>query len=431
MATVQSPTRVRWLILVLACLTSGLLYVHRYSWGVIKSDVKREFSLSDSQLGWLDSAFNAAYTVCQVPAGLAADRFGPAAMLPLATLGWSLALAATGLAHGFWPLQGVRLALGALQSAAYPNVNKITRSWFPPSVRTTVQGIVGVAAGRVGGACAPLVLGTLLLHVMGLGWRESLAWLAGAGVLLALATRFILRDSPAEHPGVNEAERQLIGGDAAGGKPTEVVYQWRPVVLVSLGFLMLQCFTSTFADALFVYWIPLFLEEGKGLSKGAMGIFASLPLIGGALGGIAGGLLNDLLIRRTGNLRLARTTIGLAGKLVAAVLVIVSLGIDSGEWMMVVVAVAKFFTDWSVPTLWGAVTDIGGPRAGRVFGMVNMVGAIGGFAAGPILGATKQAYGWPVVFWLIAAVYVASALCWLAVDSRRPWVVARPQQSTA
>ena len=65
------PTRVRWLVLVLACTTSWLLYLHRYAWGVIKPDVKAEYGLTDVQLGWLDSVFNAAYAVCQVPTGLA------------------------------------------------------------------------------------------------------------------------------------------------------------------------------------------------------------------------------------------------------------------------------------------------------------------------------------------------------------------------
>jgi sugar phosphate permease len=53
-----------------------------------------------------------------------------------------------------------------------------------------------------------------------------------------------------------------------------------------------------------------------------------------------------------------------------------------------------------------------------VFGMVNTVGSLGGFLAGPLIGFVKQNYGWPAVFWLIAAVYVASALCWLGINPR-------------
>jgi sugar phosphate permease len=291
-------------------------------------------------------------------------------------------------------------------------------------VRTTVQGLVGVTAGRIGGACAPLLVGALLIYEMGFGWREALLSIALAGVLLAAALRWMLRDSPAEHPHANAAERRLIGADdppasaPAASTPAERAFRWRPAIAASLAFMMLQSLTSTFADVLFVYWIPLFLEEDKGLSKGAMGVFASLPLAAGALGGMAGGMLNDLLIRRTGKLRLARAAVGFSGKMTAAVLIAASLSVESGRWMMVVVAAAKFFTDWSLPTLWGAVTDIGGRASGRVFGMVNTVGSLGGFLAGPLIGSVKQNYGWSAVFWLIAAVYVASALCWLGINPR-------------
>ncbi|HUY91805.1 MAG TPA: MFS transporter [Pirellulales bacterium] len=420
-STAERPTNVRWVVFALACLTSGTLYLHRYSWGVIKSDLRQEFQLSDQQLGWLDSAFQIAYTACQLPTGAAGDRFGPAAVLPLTALAWSIALGATAMGQGFWSFAALRLGFGATQAGAYPNLNKITRSWFPPGVRTTVQGLVGVTAGRVGGACAPLAVATLLMHRFGLGWQTSLLAIALAGVLLAAALRTILRDSPQQHPRANAAERQLIGDhDRPQGEPAEAAGRYSPAVVASLALMMLQSFTSTFADILFVYWIPMFLEDAKGLDKGAMGVFASLPLVAGALGGAAGGALNDLVIRRTGKLRLARSAVGFSGKFTAALLIAASLSVESGRWMMVVVAAAKFFTDWSLPTLWGAVTDIGGRASGKVFGMVNSVGALGGFVAGPAIGAIKHEYGWPPVFWLIAAVYVASALCWLGIDPTRP-----------
>lgn len=422
-ASLQRPTRVRWVVFALACLVGALLYVHRYSWGVIKADVKQEFALSDSQLGWLDSAFNASYTLCLPLAGYLSDRLGPARMLPGVVLLWSAMLAAIGLASGVWSLAALRLGFGGAQSGAFPNLSKLTRSWYPPEFRTSAQGAIGVTAGRVGAACAPLVVSTLLLATWQLSWRNALVVVASAGVALAILLKLVLRDTPAQHARVNEAERRLIGEESAipGAAPL-LTWSREPAVLVSLGFLVLHGFTSAFADLLFVNWIPLYLEEAKGLDKASMGVFASLPLWAGAAGGIAGGMLNDLVLRRTGNLRAARTSIGLAGKLLSAVLIAASLAVPGGEGMMVVVAVAKFFTDWSVPTLWGAITDLGGRAAGRVFGLVNAVSAAGGIVAGPLIGWTKQTYGWPAVFWLIASVYVVSGLAWLGVDSRRKLV---------
>jgi len=260
--------------------------------------------------------------------------------------------------------------------------------------------------------------------------------IAVAGIALAALFRIFYRDDPARHPWVNDAERELIGAeeppdaDNTGDHP---VADGRGAIrnilaLPTFAGLVLQMFTAAFGDMLYVYWIPSFLEEGRGLSKAEAGFFASLPLWGGALGGTAGGMLNDLLIRLRGR-RFARRAMGLSGKLASAVLVGVSLGFEDGRQAMVVLAAARFFGDWSQPTLWGTITDVGGRAVGSLFGMINMAGSIGAAAAGPILGSIKQEVGWNAVFLTIAGVDVVSGMAWLVIDAgRRLWREAGPAE---
>src|SRR5947209_5983461 len=86
----ERPTRVRWLIFGLACAVSWLLYLHRYAWGVIRVPLKAENpDLTDVELGWLDSLFNAPYALGQVPGGVAGDLLGARTVLPLMILAWS------------------------------------------------------------------------------------------------------------------------------------------------------------------------------------------------------------------------------------------------------------------------------------------------------------------------------------------------------
>ena len=118
-ATPAPPTRIRWLVLVLACLTSWLLYLHRYSWGVIKPEVKSEFGFSDTRLGWLDSAFNLSYALFQVPGGLLGDWLGPAIVLPVIIFAWSGCVAGTAMVGQAWSFAGVRTLFGLTQAGAY------------------------------------------------------------------------------------------------------------------------------------------------------------------------------------------------------------------------------------------------------------------------------------------------------------------------
>src|SRR5205823_3860848 len=98
----ERPTRVRWLIFVLACASSWLLYLHRFSWGVIKPAFWEEHpDISATELGWLDSAFQGAYAFGQIPGGLAGDFFGARIVLTVLILLWSVAVVGIAWGGGF------------------------------------------------------------------------------------------------------------------------------------------------------------------------------------------------------------------------------------------------------------------------------------------------------------------------------------------
>ena len=465
------PTRVRWLIFALIGAASWLLYLHRYAWGVVKPAFRRENpQLSATDLGWLDSAFLATYAIGQVPCGLAGDLFGPRIVLGLSILLWSAAVACVACTGGFWPLFAMLAAFGLAQAGAYPAISKVTRNWFPSEVRTSVQGAV-TALGRIGGACAPPLLATLLMGVLAVSWRPALVTIAVPGVLLALAFWLVFRNSPVEHPWTNRAERdeidpsrlprvpdhepartvaeattrnpgvsdRLPGSSLSTDAPTappaalpldEALTRSlrRGSARVSLILLLVYAFFSTFADMLYVFWIPSFLVEGKGLTPGLMGWCAPLPLLGGAHGGMLGGVLNDVLIRRTGKPRWVRSGVAFSGKLMAAVLLVTSLAVADGRLVMVLLLGCKFFGDWSLPTQWGTITDMAGKGAGTVFGVVNTVGSLGGFAAGPVLGYLKQEYGWEGLFLGVGVAYLAAALTWLFIDCTQRLVYVSGEQ---
>jgi sugar phosphate permease len=416
----EGGARVRWLVFLLACATSWLLYLHRYSWGVIKPALRSENpSLSDVELGWLDSAFQAAYALGQVPGGLAGDLLGPRSLLSGLIVLWSLAAAGVAWTSGFWRLCGVRAVFGLSQAGAYPVLNQMTRTWFPLAIRTSAQGTVA-ALGRIGAACAPVIVATLLMGFLGLTWQTALLVLVLPGIVLAIAFWWLVPGSPPGYRRPELAERQ--GVIARRDIPEPGLWSARRLdgpSLSSLGMLLVYAFASTFQDQLYVNWIPLFLMEGRGLRIEEMGQFALLPLLGGAVGAILGGILNDALLRKTGNRRWTRSGVAFTGKSVAAGLVVLSVQVSDGRLAMVVLLAARTFGDWSLATQWGAITDMGGRAAGTLFGLVNMVGAAGGFVGGPVLGYLKQSYGWEGLFLGVAAMCLLSALTWLFIDCTR------------
>ncbi|MEO1997592.1 MAG: MFS transporter, partial [Planctomycetaceae bacterium] len=385
----EQPTRVRWLVFALCGSTSFLLYLHRYTWGMIKPYVAEEFDWDYTTLSMLDSCFNLSYGIGQIPFGILGDWFGPGAILGSTILLWSLSMGAMTLATGVTSMYIARFTFGLMQAGCYSNLSKVTKVWFPHNIRTSVQGFVSSFCGRSGGAVSNLLFGALLLGTLHMPWRQALGLLTVAGLVYGVVFLYLFRSSPSKHPWTNAAEQELVTAD-----DEDAVFEhgsslkWSTALRSgNMWVFMFQQFTSAFADNLYPFWIPLFLLVEKGVDIGSAGLLASLPLFGGALGGLTGGVLQNRLIQKTGKRRWVRSGVGMTGKLLAAVLMFVSLGFDSAIVIGCLFACVKFFGDWSQPTVWGTATDIGGKNSATVFATVNMSGSIAGFVASPIMGA--------------------------------------------
>lgn len=426
------PTNIRWCVFSLAFMTSALLYLHRYVFAFIKPTLAKEWELSNTELGAIDSAFSLLYTFVQFPLAIVADALGVHLVLTVLMVVWCSGLGLMAWAPSARWMWYAQALLGIGQSAVYACLSRIARMWFPPPIRTTLTGLVAILAGRLGALCSSLVFTTLMLGAWGLDWRTAL-WIqvvTGAALLFAFVSLF--RNSPRHHPGVNAAEAQLIEGDA----PTKTVpttnstermtvrKMLRSVSAPSffnLVFISLQCILSTFADNIYSNWIPQFLAQVHHLEFKQMGIYAALPLLGGAIAGLLGGLLNDYLIVATGNRRWSRVGVAFAGKSIAAVLLVLALNsYDNPYAFCIYLFFVKLFGDCSLTTLWGVITDIGGRATASVFALTNAIAGIGMIAAPIIFGHMADHYGWRAVFITVAAAYVLCAVSWLFIDSTVP-----------
>ena len=186
-------------------------------------------------------------------------------------------------------------------------------------------------------------------------------------------------------------------------------------------FLSVQSLLSTFADNIFSNWIPLFLAQVHHLEFKQMGIYAALPLLGGAIAGLVGGGLNDYLIALTGNRRWSRVAVAVAGKSIAAILLLAALNsYDQPYVFCIYLFFVKLFSDCSLTTAWGVVTDIGGRATASVFALNNSIAGIGQIAAPVIFGYVADQYGWRAVFVTVVIAYVLCAVSWLFINCTIP-----------
>ena len=182
----------------LAAGTSFMLYLHRYTWVMVRPELKAEFGFSEQQLGGLYTLFNVTYALGQIPGGIVCDLFGPHMFLGVIIALWSLAMPAIGLTGSMTGLGASRLAFGAAQAGCYPSLAKMTRLWFPLKGRTVLQGLIASFFGRSGGAISTVVFGFML--GVGLSWRSSLVILSAIGLMFALLFYRLCRNRPEDDP---------------------------------------------------------------------------------------------------------------------------------------------------------------------------------------------------------------------------------------
>lgn len=427
--TIERPTSVRWRVFALACGTSWLLYLHRYTFSLIKPELQQKWGLGADDLGLLDSVFSTSYSVCQIPLGIAGDVLGVRLILTLLIVVWSVGLALQAFAPSFRWMAAALAISGIGQSAAYPCLSRVSRNWFPQTIRTSLQGWVAVFFGRAGGLTTNLVVGGLLMGRLGLDWRALFVGLSVLGIGYGILFWFVFRDRPGEHPQVNAAEAALLDGPpSSSATPSGPQASIKGMLkrtsgrsFANLCLLTLQTTLSTAADNLYSNWIPLFLAQVYLFDKQERGLMSALPLLGGAIGGAIGGWLNDRLIRATGDLRWGRRAIGLGGKGTAAILLLAGLLVFDRPYLFcTVLFFVKVFSDSGLATTWGTVTDIGGKATASVFAFNNAIAGIGSIVAPPVFGLIAENYGWRPVFATAAGCYLACGLVWLVIDPRLP-----------
>src|SRR6202011_1204 len=277
--------------------------------------IQKEFGFSIVTMGWILSSFQWAYALFQIPGGWLGDRIGPRRALALIVTWWSVFTSGTALAWNAASMAAFRFLFGMGEAGAFPIATRSLSRWMLPTERGFAQGVTH-AASRLGAAVPP---GLVVIIMIRFGWRTPFFLFGLVGLGWSAVWYWYYRDTPAEHPHINAAERQLIADstgvrDAGSGK-----VPWRLILSSpALWTLSLMYFCYGYCIDVYLDWFPKYLNEHRGFNLTQMGLYASLPLLAGAAGDLLGGSVSDRCAKRFGNLKLARRAVAAAGFVLAA-----------------------------------------------------------------------------------------------------------------
>lgn len=406
----------RYTILVLLFLLSLVNYIDRVNISITAPVMMPELGWDTARFGVVFSAFVCGYALFMIPSGLLADTRSPKYLLAIACFGWSLFTLLTPLGqYAFAVMLGLRFLVGVFEAVSLPATTVLNSRWVPKHELGIAQmiSLSGVYAGQL--IAYPLSAWIL----MAFSWREVFYLNALAGFAWILVWLWYGADRPPSPPvglgAVAEYPQERRFRAAGGEQPKRARVPLRALLRTpAVAALAVSYFFWAYGLAMVVAWLPTYLVQARSFSIQQMGWVGMLPVAGGLLGVLGGGVLSDHCIRRGVSLTWARKGIPAIAIALSAPFLVVATAISSATAAVIGFALFQLTTTVGLVAYWSIPVEMSTPLAGSIASIMNFGGNFGGFfspmVAGFLVTATSD---WALPFYsaalgcLIGAVVLA------------------------
>ena len=395
-------TRVRLLIVAMLFAATTINYADRATISIAGPDMAKELGLSPVQMGYVFSAFAWSYVLAQIPGGWLLDRYSVKWVYAAAVALWSAFTLVQGAVGFFTGLTAVvllfalRLAVGLTEAPVFPANARIVAAWFPTRERGMASAFFNSAQYFATVLFTPLM--AWIVHTF--GWHNVFTSMGLLGIAFAVLWLRVV-DSPKHHPAMNQAERDYIeaGGallDMDGqsrGRQGDAGRTLRQLLAnrMLLGIYIGQ-YCITVLTYFFLTWFPVYLVKERGLSILQAGFAAVLPALCGFVGGILGGVISDLLLRRGFSLTAARKIPIVGGMLLS--MSIIGCNYVQADAVVVGLMALAFFGKGIGALGWAVVADTSPRESGGLSGgLFNTFGNTAGITTPIAIGYIVQSTG--------------------------------------
>ena len=398
----------RWLLCFLLFAATGLCFLDRQVLSVVAPAIRAEFEMNNTVYGYTTTAFLVSYAVMVLLGGVLVDRMGVRWGLGLSVAFWSLASALHGLIVSPLQLGLARFGLGLGEGACFPGAAKAVSEWFPPKERALAVGIA-IGGASLGGVIAPPLTAWCFAAF---GWRAAFLMTGLFGAVWTLFW-FLLYHKPNRSPFITLKEKAYIAetsgekeipgqnqAETASAPPQNLFHL---LACRDVAGLALARFLFDPVFYFYMFWIPQFLHQERGLSIESIGKLTWIPFLALGISNMIGGYFSDRLVRRGFRPSSARK-----GVMIAAAAATMSSGIAAFSpspafaiAMMSILLFAHGFWITNYVALIGDRFEAG--QVGRVMGITGMVGTIGGMFANTGIGLIADHFGFFSV-WLVSGI---------------------------
>jgi MFS family permease len=246
----------------------------------VQEKIRKDWKISDSELGLLGTAFILIYAVVGLPLGRLADVWRRKWILAMGVGLWSLLTLGSGLAWNFWSLFAMRVGVGIGEASCAPAANSLIGDLVPPEKRARALAIFMLGL-PVGLALSFIISSTVAQHR---SWQEAFFVAGVPGLVLAVLALFI-------------AEPVHGGAVAASHVPLSVVVP-RVLRMPTMWWIIASGALHNFNMYALGTFLASMLIRYHKVSVEQAGLISGLVYGCGALGIFGAGWLGDRAFRR-------------------------------------------------------------------------------------------------------------------------------------
>jgi MFS family permease len=366
----QQKSKVRFTLAVLFAINL-LNFYDRSIFGAVAEPIRKQWGLTDAQVGWLATAFTLLYAVVGVPMGRLSDTQKRSRLLAAGVAVWSLLTAASGWAWNFAAMFVTRLGVGVGEAVCAPAGNSLIGDLYPAQKRGRALGIfmLGLPIGYFLGSW---ISGQVAASY---GWRIAFYVACLPGLLIAFLALRVL------DPPRGAAEAHAAPQPEHSGSP-----YWAVLRIPTLCWIIASGVVYNFDGYAYATFLPAYLirYHGQGLRGASLG-FAIFWGVGGVVGLLSGGWIADRVSHQS---RSGRLVVGAVALLLCAVGAYLALELPPGQVKDFVIlmggAATLFFLYY--PCVYATIQDVVPPSLrGTAMAMYFFAMYLLGGSFGPVI----------------------------------------------
>lgn len=275
-------------------LVNILNFYDRQAPGALMEPIRKEFALSDTQIGFMTTAFTLLYAVVGLPIGRLADTRSRKALLSIGIGLWGGLTAMAAVAGNYTMLLFSRLGVSVGEAVCAPASTSWLGDLFPPHKRARALALFMLGV-PIGGPLSSMLGGPIAQRW---GWRVAMV-AAALPALLLVPLVLGLREP---HRGASEAARPAKTGGAA----------WSVLRIPTLWWIIASGALVNFIMYVLATFVPSYLVRFHKLSVSDAGFWTGIThLAAGVAGGLLAGAWGDRVIHSRKNGRLLSASLAM------------------------------------------------------------------------------------------------------------------------